>query len=143
MTRNKLFQLEAINQKIATAGVVAVQIGQVRVAKYWQTTAAAAAAAAGLAVHSRPVATFCPIACPGYPVSLILYCNQVVAPGDAVQALPEAGKIRIGPGLRAQEGFITAQKCGIVRKTKTGKLWLEGRQKRCVSRWTAGWLLLR
>eukprot|EP00775_Hariotina_reticulata_P007743 gene7743-7942_t len=57
---------------------------------------------------------------------------DVVAPGDAVQALPEAGKIRIGPGLRAHDGFITAQKCGIVRQTKAGKLWLEGRQKRYI-----------
>lgn len=55
---------------------------------------------------------------------------QVVAPGDAVQALPSTGSIRIGTGLRAEHGFVVAQKCGIIRQTRNGKLWLEGRQKR-------------
>eukprot|EP00878_Enallax_costatus_P024795 GHUV01026484.1.p1 GENE.GHUV01026484.1~~GHUV01026484.1.p1 ORF type:complete len:143 (+),score=19.28 GHUV01026484.1:698-1126(+) len=57
--------------------------------------------------------------------------GQVVAPGDAVQALPATGSIRIGTGLRADDGYVVAQKCGIVRQTRNGKLWLESRQKRC------------
>lgn len=55
---------------------------------------------------------------------------QVVAPGDAVQVLPSAGSVKIGPGLRAADGFLVAQKCGIVRQTRNGKLWLESKHKR-------------
>lgn len=55
---------------------------------------------------------------------------QVVGPGDEVQPLPESGSIRIGSGLRTQEGYVVSQKCGVVRQTRNGKLWLEGKQKR-------------
>jgi len=58
--------------------------------------------------------------------------GKVVAPGDAVLALPEEGAVRIGPGLRATDTHIVAQKCGVVRQTRKQQLWLEGRQKRYI-----------
>eukprot|EP00882_Tetradesmus_deserticola_P002813 GHRQ01002990.1.p2 GENE.GHRQ01002990.1~~GHRQ01002990.1.p2 ORF type:complete len:233 (+),score=64.67 GHRQ01002990.1:673-1371(+) len=58
--------------------------------------------------------------------------GQVVAPGDAVQALPPSGSVRIGPGLRAEGSYVVAQKCGVVRQTRNGKLWLESKQKRYI-----------
>jgi hypothetical protein len=61
-----------------------------------------------------------------------LFTSQVVGPGDEVQQLPESGSIRIGAGLRTQDGHVLSQKCGVVRQTRNGKIWLEGRQKRCV-----------
>jgi len=63
---------------------------------------------------------------------------QVVGPGDQVQPLPVSGSIRIGAGLRTQEGFVVSQKCGVVRQTRNGKLWLEGRQKRYAGTWPPG-----
>lgn len=61
-----------------------------------------------------------------------LFTSQVVGPGDEVQQLPESGSIRIGAGLRTQDGHVLSQKCGVVRQTRNGKIWLEGRQKRWV-----------
>jgi exosome complex RNA-binding protein Rrp4 len=68
------------------------------------------------------------MSCVTCPASHVL---QVVGPGDEVQQLPDSGSIRIGSGLRTQEGFVVSQKCGVVRQTRNGKIWLEGRQKRC------------
>lgn len=69
------------------------------------------------------------------------FTAQVVAPGDAIQALPATGSIRIGTGLRADDGYVVAQKCGIVRQTRNGKLWLESRQKRCAPTQVLTWPL--
>lgn len=56
-----------------------------------------------------------------------------------MQALPASGSVRIGPGLRAEGSYVVAQKCGVVRQTRNGKLWLESKQKRwdCVKH---GWI---
>ncbi len=55
---------------------------------------------------------------------------QVVGPGDILGALPDTGTVRAGPGLSAQNGKLTTSKAGVLRKTKAGKLWVEGRQRR-------------
>ena len=55
---------------------------------------------------------------------------QVVFPGQVLCKLPEAGQLRVGPGLQPHAGSVCTIKSGILRKTKTGKLWVEGRQKR-------------
>ena len=55
---------------------------------------------------------------------------QVVAPGDVVAVLPEQGQIKVGAGLYADGTNLHTSKAGVVRQTKTGKLWVEGRQKR-------------
>lgn len=68
-------------------------------------------------------------------ISCMHFNLQVVGPGDQVQPLPGSGSIRIGAGLRTQEGFVVSQKCGVVRQTRNGKLWLEGRQKRYAGTW--------
>ena len=46
--------------------------------------------------------------------------------------LPEGGEVHLGSGLRPVGDDVVALKCGVVRQTQRGKLWLEGRQKRCV-----------
>ena len=56
--------------------------------------------------------------------------KQVVEPGDAVLQLPEGGEVHLGSGLRPVGDVVVALKCGVVRQTQRGKLWLEGRQKR-------------
>jgi hypothetical protein len=71
--------------------------------------------------------------------------GTVAAPGDAVLRLPQAAGgpapvVRISSvGLRPEGGAVVAAKCGVVRRTRGGQLWLEGRQKRyaCVV-----WMLL-
>jgi exosome complex RNA-binding protein Rrp4 len=62
---------------------------------------------------------------------LLVVMTQVVVPGDVVQQLPPSGAVRIGPGLRAADGAVLAQKAGVLRQTRAGKLWLEGHQRRC------------
>lgn len=56
--------------------------------------------------------------------------TQVVGPGDVLGRLPEVGTVRAGPSLSALDGNLVTSKAGTVRKTKTGKIWVEGRQKR-------------
>lgn len=47
--------------------------------------------------------------------------------------LPDDGKVKISAnGLRPQGGAIVASKCGVLRQTRGGQLWIEGRQKRWV-----------
>ncbi len=61
---------------------------------------------------------------------------QVAAPGDVIMLLPDDGAVTIGAGgLRPEGGAVVASKCGVVRRTRGGQLWLEGRQKRWVARW--------
>ena len=56
---------------------------------------------------------------------------QCVCPGDAVLALPETGVVRIGGGLQQEGAVLVASKAGVVRQApRTGKLWVEPRQKR-------------
>lgn len=61
----------------------------------------------------------------------------MVTPGDVVLQLPEEGDVRIGVGLRIQEETLVSQRAGVLKQTKAGRLWVEGRQKRCVGwqRW--------
>eukprot|EP00884_Botryococcus_braunii_P002487 jgi/Botrbrau1/12239/Bobra.0361s0005.3 len=61
-----------------------------------------------------------------------LAIGEVVGPGDILGALPDTGTVRAGPGLSAQNGKLTTSKAGVLRKTKAGKLWVEGRQRRYV-----------
>jgi len=56
---------------------------------------------------------------------------QVVFPGQVLCKLPSSGQLRLGSGLQTQAETVCTIKAGILHKTKTGKLWLEGRQKRC------------
>jgi exosome complex RNA-binding protein Rrp4 len=57
---------------------------------------------------------------------------QIVAPGDVVMVLPDGGRVAIGAGgLRPAGGAIVASKAGVVRRSRGGQLWVEGRQKRC------------
>ena len=58
--------------------------------------------------------------------------SQVVFPGQSLCKLPESGQLRVGPGLETQNDRLWTTKSGILRQTKVGKLWVEGRQKRCV-----------
>lgn len=59
-----------------------------------------------------------------------LLASQVVYPGQSVCKLPDTGQLRVGPGLEANNNALCTTKSGILRKTKVGKLWVEGRQKR-------------
>ncbi len=59
-------------------------------------------------------------------------CVQVVGPGDAVLVLPEDGDVRVGNGIQVQGDCLVSQRCGVVRQTKGGLLWVEGRQKRYI-----------
>ncbi len=56
--------------------------------------------------------------------------TQVVAPGDRVVLLPDEGEIRVSSGLHASGQYLVASKPGVCRKTNTGTLWIEGREKR-------------
>lgn len=60
--------------------------------------------------------------------------GRVAAPGDTVLVLPSDGGGRVaisGASLRPEGGAVVASKCGVVRRTRGGQLWIEGRQKRC------------
>ena len=56
--------------------------------------------------------------------------QQVVVPGAEVLTLPESGRLRVGGGLQPDGEHLVASKAGVLRATKAGKLWVEGRQKR-------------
>ncbi|KAK9904762.1 hypothetical protein WJX75_002069 [Coccomyxa subellipsoidea] len=58
--------------------------------------------------------------------------SQVVGPGDVVAVLPEQGQIKVGAGLYADGNCLHTSKAGILRQTKSGKVWVEGRQKRYI-----------
>ncbi|PSC74316.1 exosome complex component rrp40 [Micractinium conductrix] len=59
--------------------------------------------------------------------------GKCVCPGDAVLALPETGVVRIGGGLQQEGAVLVASKAGVVRQApRTGKLWVEPRQKRYI-----------
>ncbi|KAK9840591.1 hypothetical protein WJX81_003233 [Elliptochloris bilobata] len=58
--------------------------------------------------------------------------NTVVGPGDSVLVLPEAGQVRVGAGLHADGGHLRTTRPGILRRTKAGKLWVQGRQIRYI-----------
>ena len=57
--------------------------------------------------------------------------SQVVAPGDAVCQLPETGEVRVGSGVQLSAAQLRSIRAGFLRQTTSGKLWVEGRQKRC------------
>ena len=59
-----------------------------------------------------------------------LYLVQVVSPGQILFKLPLAGAVRVGPGLQVEGDCLITTKSGILRKTKAGKFWVEGRSKR-------------
>jgi hypothetical protein len=47
--------------------------------------------------------------------------------------LPDSGRVAIGSGgLRPLGGAVVASKCGVVRRSTGGMLWVEGRQKRYI-----------
>lgn len=56
--------------------------------------------------------------------------RQVVGPGDVVAVLPEQGQVKVGAGLYADGTNLHTSRAGLLRQTKAGKLWVEGRQKR-------------
>ena len=58
------------------------------------------------------------------------YHVQVVSPGQILFKLPLAGAVRVGPGLQVEGDCLITTKSGILRKTKAGKFWVEGRSKR-------------
>lgn len=60
----------------------------------------------------------------------LLLRHQAVVPGAAVLTLPESGRLRVGGGLQPDGQHLVASKAGVLRATKAGKLWVEGRQKR-------------
>ena len=58
---------------------------------------------------------------------------QAAGQEAAVLTLPESGRLRVGGGLQPDGEHLVASKAGILRASKAGKLWVEGRQKRCAS----------
>jgi exosome complex RNA-binding protein Rrp4 len=56
--------------------------------------------------------------------------SQAVAPGDIICQLPETGEVRVGSGVQLSSTQLCSVKAGILRQTTSGKLWIEGRQKR-------------
>ena len=54
----------------------------------------------------------------------------MLGPGDHVLRLPDAGEVRISGGLQLEGGCVAASKAGRVQRTKRGKLWIKGRQKK-------------
>ena len=56
--------------------------------------------------------------------------RQAVLPGDEVLRLPEAGVVRVGAGLQQRSDALVTDRAGVLRRTKGGKLWVEGSQKR-------------
>ncbi|KAK9804839.1 hypothetical protein WJX72_008204 [[Myrmecia] bisecta] len=58
--------------------------------------------------------------------------GKVVLPGDNLLSLPDQGVIRVGAGLRQSEGYLQSIKPGVLKQTKSGKYWIEGRQKRYI-----------
>lgn len=56
--------------------------------------------------------------------------SQAVAPGDAVARLPSSGELRVGPGLDADDTFLTTERAGVLRRTRAGKLWVSTRSSR-------------
>ncbi|CAD7704552.1 unnamed protein product [Ostreobium quekettii] len=63
-----------------------------------------------------------------------LGASQVLGPGDPVLELPESGEVRIGSGVRLQDGCMAASKAGRLQRTNRGKLWIKGRQKKYIPR---------
>ena len=59
-----------------------------------------------------------------------LFHVQVVSPGQILFKLPLAGAVHVGPGLQVEGDCLITTKSGILRKTKAGKFWVEGRSKR-------------
>ncbi|GAQ81548.1 Exosomal 3'-5' exoribonuclease complex subunit Rrp40 [Klebsormidium nitens] len=61
------------------------------------------------------------------------YVGQIVAPGDIVLDLTQAGKlVRIGGGLQQDGTSLVVTKAGRLRHTKPSKYWVEGSQRRYV-----------
>ena len=75
------------------------------------------------------------------PCRMLICClrfAQVLGPGDSVLVLPDAGQVRVGAGLHAEGGHLRTTRAGVLRRTKAGKLWVQGRQKRCGRNLTRG-----
>ncbi|GFR41490.1 hypothetical protein Agub_g2181 [Astrephomene gubernaculifera] len=58
--------------------------------------------------------------------------GKVVGPGDKVLDIPSQGTLRLSAGLTTHEGGVVSTKGGILKSTRTGQLYLEGRQKRYI-----------
>ncbi|KAG2441023.1 hypothetical protein HXX76_003876 [Chlamydomonas incerta] len=58
--------------------------------------------------------------------------GKVVGPGDRVLDVPEQGTLRLSAGLTTHDGAVTSLKGGVLKSTRTGQLFLEGRQKRYI-----------
>ena len=55
-----------------------------------------------------------------------------MGPGDILQDIPDTGQIRLGPGLTTHDGTVVCNRAGTLQQhSKTGQLWLHGKQKRC------------
>lgn len=58
--------------------------------------------------------------------------GQVVGPGDKVLPIPSQGALRLSAGLTTHDGFVVSTKGGVLKQTRNGQLYLEGRQKRYI-----------
>lgn len=58
--------------------------------------------------------------------------GKVVGPGDKVLDVPQQGTLRLSAGLTTQDGGVLSAKGAVLRQTRTGQLYLEGRQKRYI-----------
>ncbi|PNH00208.1 putative exosome complex component rrp40, partial [Tetrabaena socialis] len=58
--------------------------------------------------------------------------GKVVGPGDKLLEVPAQGTLRLSAGLTTHEGSVISTKGGILKATRTGQLYLEGRQKRYI-----------
>ncbi|KAG2486914.1 hypothetical protein HYH03_014413 [Edaphochlamys debaryana] len=58
--------------------------------------------------------------------------GKVVGPGDKVLDIPAQGTLRLSAGLTTHEGGVVSTKGGVLRSTRNGQYFLEGRQKRYI-----------
>ncbi|KAK9793711.1 hypothetical protein WJX73_004354 [Symbiochloris irregularis] len=60
--------------------------------------------------------------------------GQAVGPGDILLELPATGQVRVGAGIQPSgEGdTLVASRAGVLKQTKAGKVWIEGRLKRYI-----------
>ena len=55
-----------------------------------------------------------------------------ILPGDVVAAIPQSGTLVLGTGLHPENGVLRSTRAGTVRAEPSGKLWVEGSQKRYI-----------
>lgn len=56
--------------------------------------------------------------------------QPAVGPGDRLSELPASGQVRVGAGIQPADSYLVATKAGLLRQTRTGKLWIEGQNRR-------------